>query len=86
MEENTKSFLGEVRKCQMPAASVLATYFEREGVGLFKLYLVTMETTVVQTSLSSPPSKGDTTLENILDQMEAMCTMCTCSGSKILMN
>ena len=51
LEENTKSFLGAVRKCQMPAASVLATYFEHEGAGLFKLYLVTMETIVVQTSL-----------------------------------
>ena len=55
---------------------------------LVKLYLVTIETFVVQRSRSSPPSMGYTTLENTLDQeeMEAMCTMCTCSGSKILIN
>ena len=54
---------------------------------LQRLYLVTMETFVVQRCRSSPPSMGYPTLENILDQkeMEAMCTMWTCSGSKILM-
>ena len=53
-----------------------------------QLYLVTMETFEVQRSRSSPPSIGHTTLENRLDQKEreAMCTMRTCSGSKIVMN
>ena len=55
---------------------------------LLQLYLVTIETFVVQRSGTSPPRMSYTTLENTLDQyeMEAMCTMCTYSGSKILMN
>ena len=55
---------------------------------LHQLYLVTMETFVVQRSRSSPPSMGYTTVVNTLYQyeMEALCTMYTCSGPKILMN
>ena len=55
---------------------------------LLQLYLVTMETFVVKKNRCSPLSMGYTTLESTLDQyeMEAMCTICTSSGSKILMN
>ena len=44
---------------------------------LVQVYLVTMEKPM-----------GYTTRENALDQQEmpAMCTMCKCSGSKILTN
>ena len=49
---------------------------------------MTMETFAVQKSRSSPLSMVYTTPENTLDQyeMEAMCTMYTYRGSKILMN
>ena len=46
---------------------------------LLQLYLVTMETFVVQRSQSSAPSMGYTTLENTFDQKE-MEAMCTCSA------
>ena len=50
---------------------------------IIKLHWVTMETFVVQRCRSLPSSMGYTTLDQ--KEMEAMCAMCTCSGSKILM-
>ena len=52
---------------------------------LLKLYLVTMETFVVQRRQSSAPSMGYTTLENTFDQKE-MEAMYKCGGSYILLS
>ena len=51
---------------------------------LLQLYLVTMETFVVQRSRRSSPSMVYTTLENTLDQ-QGIEDISTCSSSKFLM-
>lgn len=60
-----------------------------QNVPTSSLLEVIMETFAVQRSQSALPSMVYTTLEDCTleqQEMEAMCTMCTCSGSNILIN